>query len=93
MTLEEHLRPRLLSGVRTKYDRVRDRWVLLAPERTLRLDPIGAAILAEIDGARSFGAIVDALAERYAAPRDRIARDAGAFLAALIERRMAEALP
>ncbi|MDT8343289.1 MAG: pyrroloquinoline quinone biosynthesis peptide chaperone PqqD [Thermohalobaculum sp.] len=83
--------PRLLRGVRTRFDRVRGIWVLLAPERTLRLDQIGAAILAETDGVRSFGEIVDRLAAAYQAPRERIAADAGAFLAALIERRMAEA--
>ena len=89
--LPEDARPALLSGVRTKHDSVRGVWVLLAPERTIRLDPIGAAILAEVDGTRSFGQIVDTLAARYQAPRERIAADAGAFLAGLIERRMAEA--
>lgn len=89
--LAETARPRLLRGVRTRFDRVRGIWVLLAPERTLRLDQIGAAILAETDGERSFGEIVDRLAAAYQAPRERIAADAGAFLASLIERRMAEA--
>ncbi|MGF1446415.1 MAG: pyrroloquinoline quinone biosynthesis peptide chaperone PqqD [Pikeienuella sp.] len=93
MRLSEEMRPRLLSGVRTKFDPVRQTWVLLAPERTIRLDAIGAAILAETDGERSFGEIVDALAEKYAAPRGQIASDAAKFLGSLIERRMAEAGP
>ena len=88
--LRETARPRLLRGVRVKFDAVRDMNVLLAPERTLKLDAIGAAILVETDGERTFGEIVDRLAARFQAPRERIAADAGAFLLSLIERRMAE---
>jgi pyrroloquinoline quinone biosynthesis protein D len=84
-------RPALLRGVRTKFDPVRGCWFLLAPERALKLDPVAAAILAETDGARSFAEVVDALAARFDAPRERIARDVRAFLGKLIERRMAEA--
>lgn len=91
MRLEDHHRPRLLRGVRVKQDRVRGIPVLLAPERALKLDAIGAAILAETDGARSFAEIVAALAATYEAPEARIAQDARAFLQALIDRRMAEA--
>ncbi len=83
-------RPVLLRGVRVKWDRVRGNWVLLAPERALNLDAIGAAILELTDGERSFGRIVAELAEKYEAPADRIAEDAGRFLSALIARRMAE---
>ena len=82
--------PRLLSGVRPKHDAVRDTWVLLAPERAVRLDAIGVAILEETDGARPFSEIVGRLAATFDAPAERIATDAGAFLASLIERRMAE---
>lgn len=89
--LTDTARPGLLRGVRVKHDRVRGQWVLLAPERALRLDPVGAAILAETDGARSFAEIVERLAEKFEAPRERIAQDARAFLEQLIERRMAEA--
>lgn len=83
--------PRLLRGVRTKHDKVRGMWVLLAPERVLKLDPIGAAILEETDGKRTFDEIVARLAARYDAPPERIAGDAAEFLTTLIERRMAEA--
>ncbi|MEE3098486.1 MAG: pyrroloquinoline quinone biosynthesis peptide chaperone PqqD [Pseudomonadota bacterium] len=84
-------RPRLQRGVRVKRDAVRGVPVLLAPERVIRLDPIGAAILAEVDGTRSFAEIVTALAARFDAPPARIEADAGRFLAALVARRMAEA--
>jgi len=91
--LVDGARPVLLRGVRTKFDTVRNIWVLLAPERTLKLDQIGAAILAEVDGERSFAEITATLAEKYNAPADQIARDARAFLVSLIERRMAEVRP
>lgn len=83
-------RPALLRGVRTKFDAVRGIWVLLAPERALKLDEIGAAILSEVDGERDFGAITARLAAKFQAPPGQIAQDAGAFLASLIERRMME---
>jgi pyrroloquinoline quinone biosynthesis protein D len=88
--LADTARPVLLRGVRTKFDTVRNIWVLLAPERTLKLDQIGAAILAEVDGERTFSEITIVLAEKYNAPADQIARDARTFLVSLIERRMAE---
>jgi pyrroloquinoline quinone biosynthesis protein D len=59
----------------------------------LALDEIGAAILAEADGETPFGEIVERLAAKYNAPVEQIATDARHFLAELIERRMAEALP
>ncbi len=90
MTMDEDTTPRLLSGCRTKYDSVRGNWVLLAPERAIKLDEIGAAILAETNGERSLGGILDALATKYNAPREQIAGDVVAFLASLRDRRMLE---
>ena len=84
-------KPALLRGVRLHHDRVRETWVLLAPERALRLDPVGHAILSRVDGETPFDGIVADLAGVFDAPREQIARDAGAFLTSLIERRMAEA--
>lgn len=93
VALADDARPVLLRGVRTRWDAVRGTWVLLAPERALALDEIGAAILAEADGKATFGEIVGRLATKYDAPPERIAADARRFLTALIERRMAEANP
>lgn len=80
--------PYLPRGVRLADDRVRGIRVLQAPERAMQLDPIGDAILGELDGARSMGAIVSGLAARYNAPEDQIAGDVQDFLTGLIERRM-----
>ena len=79
--------PVLPRGVRLHWDKVRETWVLLAPERAVTLDQIGHAILSEVDGTLSFDEITLALAEKYGAPREQIAKDSAAFLATLANRR------
>ena len=61
-------RPALPRGVRLHWDRVRGTWALLAPERAIRLDDIGHAILVEVAGARSVAEIAGALAARFERP-------------------------
>lgn len=84
--------PALPRGVRLHFDRVRQNWVLLAPERAVTLDAIGHAILTEVDGLRSFGDITAMLAEKYNAPVTQIATDSSGFLDALRERRFLNVL-
>ncbi len=81
---------RLPTGVRLKKDGARDRHVLLGPERALVMDPIGVAILGEVDGAKSVRQMINSLAKTYAADPDVIGKDVAAFLAELAERRMLE---
>lgn len=82
--------PVLPRGVRLHFDRVRDRWVLLAPERAISLDQIGHAILKEIDGKRTFREISLSLAEAYNAPIEQIEKDSAGFLGAFFDRRFLE---
>ena len=81
---------RLPTGVRLKKDEARDRHVLLAPERALVMDPIGIAILGEIDGVKSVRNVISSLAQTYAADPAVIGKDVAAFLAELADRRMLE---
>ncbi len=81
---------RLPSGVRLKKDEARDRFVLLAPERALIMDPIGMAILGEIDGVKTVGQMIDSLASAYAADPQMIGKDVKAFLLDLAGRRIVE---
>ena len=81
---------RLPTGVRLKKDEARDRHVLLAPERALVMDPIGIAILREIDGVKTVRQMIGLLAQTYSADPDVIGRDVTAFLAELASRRMLE---
>jgi len=61
--------------VKFRLDRTRGRWVVLAPERLLLPDEISIEVLQLLDGARSVAAVVDALAAKFDAPRDDIAKD------------------
>jgi pyrroloquinoline quinone biosynthesis protein D len=83
-------RPRLPRGVRLREDKVRDRWVLLAPERVVKLNPIAVEILKLCDGSRTLSEIVADLAARFNAPVERVGADVRALLASLAEKRMAE---
>ncbi|MGR3496142.1 pyrroloquinoline quinone biosynthesis peptide chaperone PqqD [Citreimonas sp.] len=88
--MERDAIPVLPRGVRLHFDRVREVWVLLAPERTIVLDAIGHAVLSEIDGVRDFGQITATLAAKYDAPEAQIAEDSAGFLRALRDRRFLE---
>jgi pyrroloquinoline quinone biosynthesis protein D len=78
--------PRFRPGVRLHRDRVRDRWVLLAPERIVALDDIAYAILEKVDGHASLDAIAQALAAEYDADAGEIAQDAATLVADLAAR-------
>lgn len=90
MTLALDAVPIIPRGVRVHFDKVRDVWVLLAPERAINLDPIGQAIMSEIDGERSFGQIIQGLSEKYNAPPEEITKDCSGFITALMNRRALE---
>lgn len=78
--------PRFAPGARLHHDRARDRWVVMAPERMFVPDEIALEVLRLVDGARDDAAIVDALAEKFAAPREVIESDVRALLADLAGR-------
>ncbi len=82
--------PALPHGVRLKFDDMRDQWVLLAPERVLKLDPVAAEIMNLVDGARTIEGIVDDLSSRFETEREQVSSDVRAFLAQLAAKRMLE---
>ncbi len=82
--------PFIPRGVRLHFDKVRALWVLLAPERTINLDPIGLAIMNEIDGTSTLDQIAENLSAQYNAPVDEIAADIREFVAGLMDRRILE---
>lgn len=90
MRAEESDVPRLPRGVKLKYDQVRSRHVLLAPERAFDIDETAAAVLELVDGHRTCGEIVDALAQRYSEQREVIAGDVRDMIGDLIARRVIE---
>ena len=82
--------PRLPRGVRLKHDEARSEWLLLAPERVIKLDAIALAVLQRCTGTANFAAIVDDLATTYAAPRERIEMDVRALLGKLVAKRLVD---
>jgi pyrroloquinoline quinone biosynthesis protein D len=77
-------RPTIARFVKMRYDRSRDRQVLLGPETVVTLNPTGADILGLCDGTRSVADIVDELGRRY----DRVVDDeVTQFLTKLVARR------
>jgi pyrroloquinoline quinone biosynthesis protein D len=80
--------PGLAPGVRLSFDKARDRWVVLAPERVLVPDETALEILQRCDGTRHLDDIVDELATTYSADRGEIEHDVRDLLTSLIEKRI-----
>ena len=71
----EASRPCLPRHVRLRFDPVRGKYVVLAPERLLWPDAVSVAILKLCDGRRDLASIADRLAREYAAPRETVVTD------------------
>ena len=71
----ETSRPYLPRHVRLRFDPVREKYVVLAPEKLFWPDDVSVAILKLCDGSRGVGAIADVLAKEYDAPRGIILED------------------
>lgn len=80
--------PALPRGVKLRFDKARDSWVLLAPEKVLMPDQIAIAILQRCDGKATVAAIVEDLAVTFSADRDQVAADVRRFLQDLADRGM-----
>ena len=83
-------RPRLPRGVRLVHNEAQGGWVLLAPERVFKADPIAIEIVKRCTGEATFGEIIDDLAKTFNAPRERIHADVSKLLAGLTEKKLLE---
>ena len=72
--------PRMPRGVRMRFDEARDQWILLGPERVLKLDDIAREILNRCDGEADLRAIVDDLAQAFDAEPSIIEADVMSFI-------------
>ena len=88
ITITETSVPGLPVGVKLRFDKQRDQWVILAPERLFVLDSIALEIVKRCDGKASVAEIVNDLAETFQAPRDVILKDVGALLQDLADKRI-----
>ena len=78
--------PRLGPHVKLRFDKQRDQWIVLAPERLFVPDSVALEIIRRCDGVATVAAIVGALAEAYKAPRDTILRDVRTLLQDLADK-------
>ena len=84
------VKPRLPRGVRLKFDETRDEWLLLAPERVIKINSVAVEILKRCDGVATLNAIVDDLAAQFNAERGRIEADVRTMLGELAAKRMVD---
>ncbi len=84
--VDEAKRPRFAPHVRFRFDRRRDRWVVLAPERMLVPDEIAVEVLRRCTGETAVAEIVDEFTTRFDAPRADISTDVIAVLQDLADK-------
>ena len=78
--------PKLPRHVKLRFDKSRDRWVILAPERVLVPDEIALEIVKRCTGEASVAAIVDDLAASFGAPREEVESDVASLLQDLVDK-------
>ena len=78
--------PALPRGVKLRFDKARDAWVLLTPEKVLMPDQVAVEILKRCDGKASLAEIVDDLVAAFSADRGQVAADVRSFLQDLADK-------
>ena len=77
----------IASHIVFRFDEMRQRWVMMAPERLLLPDEQAVEILKLVNGKASVREIVDTLAARFTrSPRELIASDVTAMLQGLADK-------
>jgi len=79
--------PRLEEQIKLHHDKVREQWVLLAPERVLELAGPAVDILKQCDGVNTVSNIVALMSTEYDAPVDEIHPDVLEMLQSLLDKR------
>ncbi|MCP5081288.1 MAG: pyrroloquinoline quinone biosynthesis peptide chaperone PqqD [Alphaproteobacteria bacterium] len=86
--IDPDARPALPPHVRLQFDGLRQKWVVLAPERVLWPDDVSLDILKLCDGTLTIDQIVERLAKDYGADRSQISTDVLEFLQDWADRRL-----
>jgi pyrroloquinoline quinone biosynthesis protein D len=79
-------KPAFPQGVRLWHDKMRGRWVILAPERVYNFDDIAIVVLRLCDGHRTVEQIAEELAASYNTPKERILADITPMLQGLADK-------
>jgi pyrroloquinoline quinone biosynthesis protein D len=87
LVIGDDTKPKLPRHAKLRFDKPRDKWIILAPERVFELDQIAYEIVSLCDGERSLVDLVDILSEKFdQAPREAIHTDATGMLQTLADK-------
>jgi len=56
---------KLPRHAKLRFDKARDKWIILAPERVFELDEVAYEVISRCDGERSIEQVVDSLSEKF----------------------------
>lgn len=87
LVIDDATQPKLPRHAKLRFDKPRDKWIILAPERVFELDEIAYQVVSLCDGARTLADVVDLLSAKFdQAPREAIHRDVTAMLQSLADK-------
>lgn len=86
VTISEESVPRLPRGVKLRFDKAREQWMVQAPERVFVPDPVALEVIRRCNGKATVGAIVDDLATTFQAPRAVVLGDVTEMLQDLTDK-------
>ena len=87
LVIDDACTPKLPRHAKLRFDKPRDKWIILAPERVFELDEIAYEVVSLCDGERSLVDLVDVLAAKFdQAPREAIHGDVTAMLQDLADK-------
>tara|TARA_X000000950_G_scaffold65127_1_gene79956 strand:- start:154 stop:447 length:294 start_codon:yes stop_codon:yes gene_type:complete len=75
LKINESIVPKFPKHVRFRYNKPRKEWVILAPERLVKMDPIAVEILQLVDGEKTVKIIANELSTKFNAPLETILAD------------------
>jgi len=89
LTVTESSKLTFERGVRLYFDAARSAWTLMAPEKVVVLDDIAHEVVSEsLCSEVSMAQAIDALAQKFQAPREQIAGDVIEMLQGFADRRL-----
>ena len=84
--VEDNSVPRMPRHVKFNFNKQRQQWVVLVPERLLVPDAISVEVLKLCDGTADVASIVGTLVEKYNAPSEVIRKDVIEMLQGLADK-------
>jgi pyrroloquinoline quinone biosynthesis protein D len=78
--------PGFPRGVKFRFNKTKEQWVIMAPERLLEPNEVAVEVLKLCDGAASISTISNSLAEKFQAPVETILSDVTEMLQDLADK-------